>query len=1121
MAAVLGDYAGTAPESCYYGTRSKSAVGASVTPSSDLHEECDDSSDDETPSLVSTSDDDSDAESVDYEVGESADPSAEVPVGAPRRYPTLPAVTYARPGILGGDLPPYALLDLMDYSEGANRVVLFDVGYYDTKVVKGGYTCFLLGCDYKTSHVYYKPLRRKDELGRAYCQIALESGWPKLSHVVHVVSDGEPVLVKHLQEACLRMGQHHSTIPPETPNANVAGSNTMRHLKAMVRSFLVDASRHGSGIDSSYVNFAWEHAVQVHNSLGLAHHPQHLSPHRLTTGVSPVWDFLPFGCPVYITQSEKAGRLHLARGGQAGATRAEGALYLGRSSSTSRVVTVVTRRQTTRRARHVYVDVNGFCGVFPGDLPEQDLQPTVSAEGAPADDKGAPVPAKGAAIDSISHQVDAKIHQLEEAEDLRRKQRKLQKSAVRLLTVYDDCCRLVKPADFRLSPTAYINQRCAAVLGSTVAEALKMSFPDRTGSLQPYRRRDLDYDIKGHRLAIQFEGPNEELPIAEEAHLACLHAVQGSEPSEFYGADLQTRLDHLVGLVQVAALKDLQWKDYLHGPHADAVKAAYYKEMTSLVSCKAAYRVNPGDAEYEEARRRATLCRVLLDLKRTGEWKARCVLQGFRQNKLQADGADFQYYAAVARLATVRLATLRSGRHVPREGREGVRELSTRDVSTAFLQSTPFPDTDRRYIKVVNPITGLQEFYRQLRPLYGESSAPARWAKTLSDWLVTPESAGGPGFVQGKNDSCIYYHAQRDLLVCVYVDDLLADGFRKEIDWFYSLMDKRFACKPPQFLSPDNMIDFLGMTIFQTEDVIGLSMQSYIEKMQVALGMEGAKAHDVPFNGDIQDHRPLAEDLHGWFRRGLGMVGWCTATCRVDARFAHSRIAQHTAAPTVGAYDALYKLIRYLIGTKTWCLVQDLHRDVEWSIYSDAELAGNGEPQANRRNQLGYMMCLGSTPVVWQSKCSTVQFYQSAHPAGYSAMKPVTAHPNLTDEHADFSSAASELYAAANCVNDAIHMSYCCSEAGMPFKLPFVINIDNTAAIAFMTLREFTGRTRLRHIDARSSWVQALRDANIVKPQYCPTHLQLADWLTKPLLKHTFCRFRAQLMRPVSLSFTH
>ncbi len=75
------------------------------------------------------------------------------------------------------------------------------------------------------------------------------------------------------------------------------------------------------------------------------------------------------------------------------------------------------------------------------------------------------------------------------------------------------------------------------------------------------------------------------------------------------------------------------------------------------------------------------------------------------------------------------------------------------------------------------------------------------------------------------------------------------------------------------------------------------------------------------------------------------------------------------------------------------CIVQDLHKDVEWNVYSDAELAGSTEPQACRRSQLGYMMCLGQCPVVWQSKCSTVQFDQSAHPAGFSAMKPVTAHP--------------------------------------------------------------------------------------------------------------------------------
>lgn len=1126
LVSVLGDYhVSDDVDPCYYGTRSKTAVRSDAQ-RSDLHEErdSDDEQDGDAPELVDTSDDETDVESVDEATSAAA---GEVLLDAPRRYPALPAVTYARPGILGPEYPPYALLDEMDYSAGANRVVLFDIGYYDAKVIKGGYVCFLLGCDYKTHNVYYKPLRKKDEIARAYCEIALENGWPKLLHVVHVVSDGESVLVKQLSDGCERMGQSFSTLPPETPNANIAGSNSMRHLKAMVRSFLVDASRYGTAIDSSYEDLAYRHAVQVRNSLGLSHHPAYHSPHRIHYGVPPVWDFLPWGCPVYITQGEKAARLHLARGGQPGAKCAEGGLYLGRADSTSRVVVVATRRRTVRRAKTVYVDVHGLCGVFPGDLAERVPEEAADAKEAtqlgsvvPAADKEATDVSGVPAVPSVSELVTGKVLELEEAVNLQEKQRKLHKSAVRLLSVYDDCCRLIRPVDYRAAPTAYINKRCDALVGRTVAEALASSFVDNTGTSRPYRRRDLDYDIKAKRLAIQFEGPNEDLPVAEEAHMACLHAVHGSESSAFYTADVQARMDHLSWLVQVAAMKDLDWQEQLRGPHAKEVQAAFEREMASLVSCQAAYRVMPGHPEYEVAVKKAILCRVLLDLKRSSEFKARCVLQGFRQNRLEADGADYCYYAAAARLATVRLATLRSGRHVPRDGRSGVRELSTRDISTAFLQSTPFPESDRRYIKVKNPITGLHEYYRQLRPLYGEGSAPARWSKTLSDWLCLPESEGGPGFTRGRNDSCIYYHQQRDLLVCVYVDDLLADGYRPDLEWLYALMDKRFVCKAPQYLAPDSPIDYLGMLIFQTDDVIGISMQSYIEKMQVALGMDGVKSHDVPFGGDITDLAPLPESLHGWFRRALGMVGWCTATVRVDARLGHSRIAQHTVAPTRGAYDALYKLVRYLIGTKTWCIVQDLHKDVEWNVYSDAELAGNTEPQACRRSQLGYMLCLGQCPVVWQSKCSTVQFYQSAHPAGFSAMKPVTAHPLLDDEHADFSSAASELYAAANCCNDVLHMTYCCEEAGMPFKLPFVLNVDNMAAISFMTLREFAGKTKLKHIDARSSWVQALRNANIVRPVYCPTDRQLADWLTKPLAAPKFCRFRSELMRSVPLSFT-
>ena len=98
-------------------------------------------------------------------------------------------------------------------------------------------------------------------------------------------------------------------------------------------------------------------------------------------------------------------------------------------------------------------------------------------------------------------------------------------------------------------------------------------------------------------------------------------------------------------------------------------------------------------------------------------------------------------------------------------------------------------------------------------------------------------------------------------------------------------------------------------------------------------------------------------------------------------------------------------------------------------------------------------------------------------------------------------------------------LSYVCEEAGIPFELPFTIHIDNQAAISYMTRRDFAGRTKLRHIDARASWVETLRDAKLVAPRYIPTESQLADWMTKGLVEHKFTRFRNKLMLNVPLLF--
>ena len=77
--------------------------------------------------------------------------------------------------------------------------------------------------------------------------------------------------------------------------------------------------------------------------------------------------------------------------------------------------------------------------------------------------------------------------------------------------------------------------------------------------------------------------------------------------------------------------------------------AAYEKEVSALCGPGCVLReLHPGDAEMTAAKQRATQCRFILEFKRTGIWKVRMVVQGFREDKLALDGFGFNYSSNVA-----------------------------------------------------------------------------------------------------------------------------------------------------------------------------------------------------------------------------------------------------------------------------------------------------------------------------------------------------------------------------------------------------------------------------------------------------------------------------------------
>ena len=130
----------------------------------------------------------------------------------------------------------------------------------------------------------------------------------------------------------------------------------------------------------------------------------------------------------------------------------------------------------------------------------------------------------------------------------------------------------------------------------------------------------------------------------------------------------------------------------------------------------------------------------------------------------------------------------------------------------------------------------------------------------------------------------------------------------------------------------------------------------------------------------------------------------------------------------------------------------------------------------------------------------------------YSSGQPIVANVSIHENHADVSSAAAEIYAAGNATMDFLALSYVASEAGVSFPETITLQVDNAACQAFASQTRYSGRSRLRHIDARQQWVHCLRDSNLVKTVHVPSPENLADFFTKALALSVFLPMRARMM---------
>ncbi|KAJ8644822.1 hypothetical protein MRB53_006570 [Persea americana] len=187
--------------------------------------------------------------------------------------------------------------------------------------------------------------------------------------------------------------------------------------------------------------------------------------------------------------------------------------------------------------------------------------------------------------------------------------------------------------------------------------------------------------------------------------------------------------------------------------------------------------------------------------------------------------------------------------------------------------------------------------------------------------------------------------------------------------------------------------------------------------------------------------------------------------------------------PSQTHFGAAKRILRYIAGTAEFgiwysskCSMTD---NGKLYGYSDSDF---GSCLDDRRSISAHVFSLGSGVVAWSSK-----------------KQPITA----------LSSTEAEYVAVAFAACQAVWIRGILSELQEQSKAPTIIFCDNKSTI-FMT-KNAALHSRTKHIDTRMHFIRDLVTGKVVDIQYCSTHDQLADVLTKALPKDKFIRFRTLL----------
>ncbi|CAK9811716.1 Retrovirus-related Pol polyprotein from transposon TNT 1-94 [Anthophora quadrimaculata] len=338
-------------------------------------------------------------------------------------------------------------------------------------------------------------------------------------------------------------------------------------------------------------------------------------------------------------------------------------------------------------------------------------------------------------------------------------------------------------------------------------------------------------------------------------------------------------------------------------------------------------------------------------------------------------------------------------------------------------------------------------------------------------YLQLPE-----GYTNEDNSGLVLKNCQ--VYLALYVDDgLVISESQCAIDEVLRYLKSMFN------ITVDLANEFIGMEITRDRPnrVIKISQSNYIDKIISKFCMDEAYPVSVPAEPGLLLSKKMnacETDERIPYREAVGSLLFSARVCRPDIEYAVNYASQFLNSFSQEHWQAVKRIIRYLIGTRDLGIIFGNSGSTEICRFTDADYAGCLE---TRRSRSGFVFLLNGGPICWSSQ-----------------RQPIVS----------LSTAEAEYIALTHGTKEAIWLRQMLKELGISCdSIP--IFVDNQSAIKIANNSEYHKRSK--HIDVRFHFIRDVLNRKEIEINYVQSKQQLADIFTKPLAKQKFCFLREKL----------